>query len=656
VVHVSAVKHIQRLELTCPPQLDQEQWSKVVKGRLLLLELVRPETDGAIWFVGLNQHVASSSNFQAREMVLATIEHLAREIQTRGGRLVVLGDANAAPEGGRWGYSRYTKTRMADEQTDKWFSRTGLREIASIPLKATWKACLLPRKATLDRAWVYPADLSVSDLHVQWPEDRPVFDHAMIMLSLPHTVAGMGFAGACRPLHQPTSAPRCRVNIKMLREPEILAEWQRLLHLSLTTESPVDPPSCPRASVEQDQPLDPFQALKYAEMVADRIAQSLAPCRVRRPGELRRSYCFGGHRVIFREMNLIRAAREFVHKILKHSADILECPYRDMLWNCTISRLNGRIARSHHFCPLPLQGLPGFYFEDRAKLVLARWMDQAKMALDVRWATVREDFTKARFKNIKRAQAKLIRSGGVLDKELLHDALGKRQPRPRMWGISGAVELGVCFCTPHTRHPAVLEYLRLMPEMAAAVSIEGRRESLNIWFHGPRALGDFLVRWCAQAPPFGQVAIRTLAPPTTYVAIVPDDMLAVQELHLAREGMDSESICCNCRASVVQPIVTSATSQKCGNPRRAVRFFCHHCCSVNDDVELAPLPPCPIPWNVWTNMRKIPEGSAPLICHDISYDTLEACVRRLPNGKSPGCDGISSIYMSAYNGEMYFLR
>ena len=163
---------------------------------------------------------------------------------------------------------------------------------------------------------------------------------------------------------------------------------------------------------------------------------------------------------------------------------------------------------------------------------------------------------------------------------------------------------------------------------------------MNIWFRGPRALGDFLVRWCAQAPPFGQVAIRTLAPPTTYVAIVPDDVLAVQELNLAREGMYSESICCKCRSPVVQPIVTTATSQKCGNPRRAVSFFCHQCCSVNDDVELAPLPPCPIPWNVWTNMRKIPEGSAPLICHDISYDTLESCVRRLPNGKSPGCDGI----------------
>jgi hypothetical protein len=77
VVHVSAIKHIRHLELTCPPHLNQEQWSKVVKGRILLLELARPETDGPIWFVGLNQHVASYSNFQAREMVLATIKHLA---------------------------------------------------------------------------------------------------------------------------------------------------------------------------------------------------------------------------------------------------------------------------------------------------------------------------------------------------------------------------------------------------------------------------------------------------------------------------------------------------------------------------------------------------------------------------------------------------
>ncbi len=39
-------------------------------------------------------------------------------------------------------------------------------------------------------------------------------------------------------------------------------------------------------------------------------------------------------------------------------------------------------------------------------------------------------------------------------------------------------------------------------------------------------------------------------------------------------------------------------------------------------------------------MREIPEGSAPLIRRDISYDTLEACVLCMPNGKSSGCDCI----------------
>jgi hypothetical protein len=198
-------------------------------------------------------------------------------------------------------------------------------------------------------------------------------------------------------------------------------------------------------------------------------------------------------------MNTIRAAREFVHKILNHSVDVLECPHREVLWTCIISRLNSRIAKSHHFCPLPLRDSPGFYFAGKAQATLARWMDQAKMALDVRWAAVREDFAKARFENIKRAQAKLIRSGGVLDKQLLHAALGKRQPRPRMWGISGAVELGVSICTPHTRHSEVLEYLGLLSEMATAVSIEGRRQSLNIWFRGPRALGDFLAMVCSRS-------------------------------------------------------------------------------------------------------------------------------------------------------------
>jgi hypothetical protein len=75
-------------------------------------------------------------------------------------------------------------------------------------------------------------------------------------------------------------------------------------------------------------------------------------------------------------------------------------------------------------------------------------MDQAKMALDVRWATVREDFTKTRFQNIKKAQAKLIRSGGELDKQLLHDALGNVSRVSGCGAFRGQLSLVSAFVHP----------------------------------------------------------------------------------------------------------------------------------------------------------------------------------------------------------------
>ena len=50
-------------------------------------------------------------------------------------------------------------------------------------------------------------------------------------------------------------------------------------------------------------------------------------------------------------------------------------------------------------------------------------------------------------------------------------------------------------------------------------------------------------------------------------------MMAVQELHMTREGMDTESIYLQCKSIGVEPVVTSASHQLCGNPSRAVRFF-----------------------------------------------------------------------------------
>ena len=595
MVHVSTAKFITQLEVSCPPDLDQQEWALAVGGRILHLELNRPEAGGRIWFVGLNQHVAANNRVASRELVLLTLAHISTLAKTHGWRLVILGDANAAPVGGRWGYSHNTKTGAADQRMHDWLAQTELCEIRSAPLQPTWKACLLPKKATLDRAWVHPADLPVSSLLVKWAAAQPVFDHAMIMLQLPHTVAGLGFAGACRPLNQTIQAPRCRVNVRKFREPAIRAEWSKLLQHALTnfsggsvaeqqddldpagtqratstvahgsaavsnsnvqgcgdsdagavadsesgvevsgvpesgidggtdagaTDAPVDmaggdlgllnsgntdggagnnkddmPGSDPK-DAEKQTTQDPFQALRYAEMMAAQIAHSLAPRRQRKRGEVCRSFAFSGHRTIFREINLLNAARALVKKIILRSPDILHCAHRDMLWYLKIGRLHGSIARSGHYRPSTLHYSTKWYFGHAANMVLTSWLGQAKTAVDVRWAAVREDIAKAKYINECKAREMLIRSGGMLDHRLLANALGKRQPRPRMWGVAGQVSLGVRFNLCRENPPPLLAYLLTLPETEGVVSAEGTDCTLKIWFRGPRSLGDFLSCWCS---------------------------------------------------------------------------------------------------------------------------------------------------------------
>jgi hypothetical protein len=62
--------------------------------------------------------------------------------------------------------------------------------------------------------------------------------------------------------------------------------------------------------------VDPFQALKHGEAVAEAIAIKLAPKRVPKAGELCGSFCFAGHRLLLRELNWLREARVFVESAL----------------------------------------------------------------------------------------------------------------------------------------------------------------------------------------------------------------------------------------------------------------------------------------------------------------------------------------------------
>ena len=180
-----------------------------------------------------------------------------------------------------------------------------------------------------------------------------VFDHAMIMFRLPRTAAGLGIAGACRPLYRTGLLRRCRVYLKKMRDPTKLSEWRRLLVLDISLSQPED---------ESVEPPDPFVALKHAETIADNIAFSLVPRRVLRPGavrlfrsNLRQCFGFGGHRVIFREFNLLRAARQLVKMVLLRSAEITQCPQRLTRWHFSFSKLPNHLRKSKLYCPLCLK-------------------------------------------------------------------------------------------------------------------------------------------------------------------------------------------------------------------------------------------------------------------------------------------------------------
>ena len=56
-------------------------------------------------------------------------------------------------------------------------------------------------------------------------------------------------------------------------------------------------------------------------------------------------------------------------------------------------------------------------------------------------------------------------ANGVLDKHTIQAALGKCQPRQRMWGVSGNVILGVKIEVPVEQQLALLEFLMLFKKM-----------------------------------------------------------------------------------------------------------------------------------------------------------------------------------------------
>ena len=112
-----------------------------------------------------------------------------------------------------------------------------------------------------------------------------------------------------------------------------------------------------------------------------------------------------------------------------------------------------------------------------------------------------------------------------------------------MWGLSGAVTIGISFEISCDQLLSVITHLQGMSATLNVVRVHWSSQALFTAMVsgtlGPHALGDFLVEWCSFANIWRRLAAHTIAPPVPCVAILPDDMMAFDdsELHMTQEGM-----------------------------------------------------------------------------------------------------------------------
>jgi len=135
-------------------------------------------------------------------------------------------------------------------------------------------------------------------------------------------------------------------------------------------------------------------------LLADSIAYTLAPRLALAKGETKQSFAFNEHRLLFPELNLLRAAQQMVYAILSQPVGNSPCSLRVSQWRLMIPSLNSRIRRSKPTCQPPLLQSPVYYFQRTAEPQLEQWMIKAKEAVAVRWAAIREDQAKAKYVNV----------------------------------------------------------------------------------------------------------------------------------------------------------------------------------------------------------------------------------------------------------------
>ena len=216
VIYCSLATHMTDCIVSPPSGSDG---AAAVEGRILDIKVSRPGSPHTWHFIGVYQHVARSANKQARILLRESLHSIVDRARKDMHQVVILGDFNAAPPGGRWGYSRWSTVFKEDSLMEDWVQASAMTEISlSGGLSPTWKSSAGMQMAVLDRIFVTREDARSMGLSVHWCQPLIVFDHAFLLLRIHQSLAGSGYAGACRPdrIHSPHS--RCQVNLTQWKQ------------------------------------------------------------------------------------------------------------------------------------------------------------------------------------------------------------------------------------------------------------------------------------------------------------------------------------------------------------------------------------------------------------------------------------------------------
>ena len=149
-------------------------------------------------------------------------------------------------------------------------------------------------------------------------------------------------------------------------------------------------------------------------------------------------------------------------------------------WHLSISKLLNYLRKSKLCCPPALNRPAATYFTSKHSDELKVWLDEAKLASDVRWATILDSFAKATFRNQENWRCKIAEADSVLDKQVLEAVLGKRLPKQQMWDLSGAVTIGISLELRSYQLLSVITYLQGMSSTHNVVRVLIHAHSLQL--------------------------------------------------------------------------------------------------------------------------------------------------------------------------------